>query len=159
MLALNSAMKTFLKESGHLVRLVVVLATGIGMFFIVRHFVVPPSFGEYGHFRGASLDEIRARSISFAGQATCAVCHDDVAQRRSQGQHANVACEACHGPLAPHADDPDTHKAQKPAVATLCVRCHEVDPAKPKRFPQVDSKDHAQGELCNTCHDPHRPNT
>jgi len=154
----KSKMKNVLKESEHLVRLVVVLALGIATFLMIRYFVVPPTFEQYGHYRGASLGEIRARPISFAGQAACAVCHDDIAQKRSQGKHAKVACEACHGPLAQHADDPDGHKARKPDVATLCVRCHEADPAKPKGFPQVDSKDHAQGALCNTCHDPHRPN-
>ena len=151
-------MKNVLKQSEHLVRLVLVLAVGVAVFLIVRSFIVPASFSQYGHYRAASLGEIRARPISFAGQAACAVCHDDIAQKRSQGKHAKVACEACHGPLAPHADDPDGHKAQKPDVATLCVRCHEADAAKPKSFPQVDSKDHSQGAVCNTCHDPHRPN-
>jgi hypothetical protein len=151
-------MKSVLKESEHLVRVVIVVAVAVLVFYLIRRIVVPPSFGEYGHYRAASLGEIRARPVSFAGQAACAVCHDEIAQKRSQGKHAKVACEACHGPLAQHADDPDTHKVQKPDVATLCVRCHEADPAKPKSFPQVDSKDHAQGALCNACHDPHRPN-
>lgn len=151
-------MKNVLKESEHLVRLVLTLGGAVLAFLLLRYFVVPPTFGQYGHYRAAAMGDVRARPISFAGQAACAVCHDDMVQKRSQGKHAKVACEACHGPLAQHADDPDSHKAQKPDVATLCVRCHEAEPAKPKNFPQVDSKDHSQGALCNSCHDPHHPN-
>ena len=151
-------MRRVLRESEHLVRLVLVLGGVVLVFLAIRHFIVPPSFGQYGHYRAASLGEVRARPISFAGQAACAVCHDEMAQKRSQGKHAKVACEACHGPLAAHAEDPDGHKAQKPDVATLCVRCHEAEPAKPTSFPQVVSQEHSQGVVCNTCHDPHRPN-
>jgi hypothetical protein len=150
-------MKNVLRDGEHLVRFAFVLIAAVLVFFLIRRIVVPASYGEYGPYRGASLGDVRARPISFAGQAACAVCHDTEAQTRSQGKHAKVACEACHGPLAQHADDPDTHKAQKPDVATLCVRCHEAEPAKPKSFPQVVSKDHSQGVICNSCHNPHRP--
>src|SRR5579871_7021735 len=133
-------MKT-LRDSEHLIRLALVIVVGVLIFFAIRRMVVPPSFGKYGHYRAAALDEIRARPVSFASQALCEACHDPVAQTRAQGKHAQVACEACHGPLAQHADDPEVHKPQLPDVATLCVRCHEADPAKPKRFPQVISKE------------------
>ena len=65
------------------------------------------------------------------------LCHDDEAKARAAGKHAHVACEACHGPLAQHADDPAAHVPQLPDVANLCRRCHEKDAAKPKNFPQV----------------------
>ena len=150
-------MKKLLNESEHLIRLVLVLGIGLFIFFVIRWAVVPPSFGKLGHYRAASLDDIMARPIKFAGHATCEACHDEILQTKNQGKHAKVSCEACHGGSAAHVADPTTNKAVKPDVATLCVRCHEADPAKPKWFPQVVTKDHSQGLPCNTCHNPHRP--
>ena len=100
---------------------------------------------------------ISARPISYAGQDQCVLCHDDEAKVHSTGKHAGVRCEACHGALAKHADDPGANKPKLPDVANLCRRCHEKDAAKPKGFPQVDTVAHSQGILCNTCHQPHNP--
>ena len=44
--------------------------------------------------------------IKFAGHQTCETCHSDVLDVKSSGKHAHVNCEACHGALAKHADDP-----------------------------------------------------
>ncbi len=149
-------MKRILRESEHLVRLVILAAIFVVVFLIIRKAVVPAGFGRYGHYRAGALDDIRARPISFAGHEACETCHDEQAQKKARGKHAQVACEACHGPLAAHADDPETHKAIKPDPATLCMRCHQADSAKPKTFPQV-AGDHAGGESCVTCHNPHSP--
>ncbi|MGD1090406.1 MAG: cytochrome c3 family protein [Bryobacteraceae bacterium] len=133
------------------------LAAFVLIFLAIRHAVVPRTFGDLGHYRAAALDDIRARPVSFAGKAVCETCHDDVMKTKSEGKHAGVACEACHGPTSAHTEDPMTNHAVKPNPATLCVRCHEADPAKPKTFPQVISKEHA-GELsCAECHQPHSP--
>lgn len=146
-----------LKESEHLVRLVAVLACGAIIFLLIRHAIVPKSFGLYGHYRAAALDDIRARTVSFGGKAMCETCHEDVAKTKSGGKHAGVACEACHGPTAAHTDDPMANHAVRPDPRTLCVRCHEAEPAKPKWFPQVVSKDHAGDVSCGECHQPHTP--
>lgn len=150
-------MKRILRESEHLIRLAVVAAILVVAFFVIRRVVVPAGFGKYGHYRAPALDDIRARPILFAGHDACEACHDEQAKKKAQGKHVQVACEACHGPLGAHADDPFTNKALKPDPATLCVRCHEADSAKPKSFPQVVSRDHAGGESCGTCHNPHNP--
>jgi hypothetical protein len=68
-----------------------------------------------------------------------------------------VKCEACHGPLAGHTEDPSAHKPKKPDTSPLCRRCHEADSAKPVGFPQVVTADHSGGEKCETCHTPHQP--
>jgi hypothetical protein len=146
-----------LKHAGHLVRLAGVLAIGLIAFLSVRAAIVPKGFGKYGHYRAPSLEEIRARPIHFAGRETCEACHSEVAEVKNKGRHAGVGCEACHGPSAEHTEDPTGHKAAKPDVAKLCVRCHEADPAKPKAFPQVISAEHAGEVTCNTCHQPHSP--
>ena len=49
-------------------------------------------------------------------------------------------------------------KPARPVVAKLCRRCHEADAAKPKKFPQVVLAEHGGGEVCNACHQPHKPN-
>jgi cytochrome c554/c'-like protein len=149
-------MRKILRESEHLVRLALVLAAGILIFLVARRAIVPPSFGQYGHFRGDALAEIRARPVSFAGQAACEACHDPIVQTRKEGKHARVACEACHGPLAKHTEDISI-VPQRPNAATLCARCHEAEPAKPKGFPQVVTKEHAGDASCVACHNPHRP--
>ena len=85
------------------------------------------------------------------------MCHDDQAKVRIGGKHAHVACEACHGPLANHANDPAANVPKLPEVADLCRRCHEKDAAKPKQFPQVATAEHSDGMACNSCHKPHDP--
>jgi len=147
----------FLRDSAHLIRPALVLLAGLGVFLAVRAAVVPKSFGRYGHYRAAALDLIRSRPISYAGQDTCVMCHDDEAKARAAGRHAHVACEACHGPQAQHANDPGSIKPPLPDVANLCRRCHEQDAAKPASFPQVATAEHSGGALCNTCHQPHNP--
>lgn len=150
-------MRQFLRDSGHLVRPAIVLLAALGVFLVVRSAFIPKAFGKYGHYNPAALDVIRQRPISYAGQEQCVLCHEDEGKTRAGGRHAHVACEACHGPLAAHADDPSAHKPRLPDVANLCRRCHEKDAAKPPRFPQVESVKHSGGALCSTCHDPHNP--
>jgi len=150
-------MRNRFKDFEHLIRMALVLVAGAIIFLLVRQAIVPKTFGQFGHYRAASLDDIRARPVSFAGKDACALCHDDVVKTKSEGKHAGVACEACHGPTAAHTEDPTTNHAFKPNPATLCVRCHEADSAKPKNFPQVVSKDHAGDMSCGECHKPHSP--
>jgi hypothetical protein len=133
------------------------LAVGLGLFLLVRAAVVPKNFGEYGHYRPAALGAMRARPLVFAGQSTCVLCHDAEAKTRAVGSHAHVACEACHGPLANHAEDPAANVPQLPDVANLCRRCHEKDAAKPMGFPQVATVAHSGGMKCDGCHQPHNP--
>ena len=145
------------KNAEHLIRLAAAFAIAFVLFLIVRGFLVPKSFGEYGHYRGDALQEIMAQPISYAGHETCEGCHNDVFDVKKAGRHFRVACESCHGPLQKHAEDPATVKPQLPTVATLCVRCHESNHSKPMDFPQVHSADHSSGLACNTCHQPHSP--
>jgi len=145
------------KDIEHLIRLAVVMAIVLIAFIVLRDAVVPRSFGQYGHYRGAAIAEIAARPISFAGHQSCEGCHTDVVDQKKQGKHVVVPCEACHGALARHADDPATVTPAKLDTAVVCARCHEANSAKPKNFPQVLTADHSAGIACDTCHQPHRP--
>ena len=84
------------------------------MFLVVRHYVVPKSFGQYGHYRGAAMGEIAAHPAKFAGHETCEACHSDVADKKKAGKHAHLNCEACHGR--------SSEAARRPAQANLYGR-------------------------------------
>lgn len=150
-------MNVFFRDAGHLFRLAGVFLVGIVLFLVIRGFLVPASFGQYGHYRGNALADMAAKPVNFAGHQTCETCHSDVLDKKKDGKHARVNCEACHGALAKHADDPASVKPEKLDAAVLCVRCHEANAAKPKTFPQVASADHSNGLACDTCHQPHSP--
>lgn len=119
--------------------------------------VVPPGFGRFGHYRAAALDENRMKPVRFAGQAVCADCHTDELAARNAGTHRTLSCEACHGPAANHAADPEKARPAKPQIAALCGRCHEADTAKPSWFKQVAAAAHYAGTSCESCHQPHSP--
>jgi Cytochrome c554 and c-prime len=145
------------KDAGHLFRLAAVFVAGLLIFLVIRGFLVPKSFGQFGHHRANAVTEIAARPIKFAGHESCEGCHADVLDKKQNGKHAGVNCEACHGPQAQHADDPTAVKPDKLDTAVLCARCHEANAAKPRNFPQVDTEEHSTGLPCDTCHQPHSP--
>lgn len=145
------------KDAGHLFRFAGLFVIAFLVFLAIRGFVVPKSFGQYGHYRGAAIGEIAAHPMKFAGHQACADCHSDIADTKSKGMHAHVNCEACHGALAHHASDPASVTPVKPDTAVLCARCHTASAAKPKGFPQVNPAEHSGGAPCETCHNPHSP--
>ena len=146
-----------MKDAEHLLRIAVVFVVGILVFVGVRAFFVPRSFGEYGHYRAAAIAEVAALPIAYAGHQACEACHVDILEVKRKGKHNGVACEACHGPQAKHAEDPAALLPQLPDTAVLCPVCHEASAAKPKSFPQVDTREHSGGLACNACHKPHNP--
>ena len=146
------------KDIEHLVRLAAVMLLALLLFIVFRAAVVPKSFGQYGHYRGAAIAEIASRPVAIAGREVCEGCHTDVADQKRLGSHIVLSCEACHGAQAKHADDPANVTPPKLDTAVVCARCHEANSAKPKAFPQVVTADHAAGIACDTCHQPHKPN-
>ena len=109
-----------------------------------------------------------ATKLTYVGSQVCGMCHEDIGKAFASSPHEAVdkgdkhgfagnACEACHGPLGKHAEDPQAMVPVRPDTAVLCVKCHEANSAKPKSFPQVISKEHAGDTACGTCHKPHQP--
>lgn len=145
------------KDIEHLIRLALAMAVAVALFVVLRASVVPRSFGQYGHYRGDAIKEIAARPIAFAGHQVCEGCHSEVVEQKKLGKHTVVPCEACHGALANHSEDPASLTPPKLDTAVVCARCHEANSAKPKGFPQVATADHSGGLACDTCHQPHRP--
>jgi hypothetical protein len=150
-------MRKFFGHKEHLARVALLAAAAVAVFVALQALLVPESFGLYGHYRAAALDDNRDRALAFAGRGACVECHSDVPEAAKGGAHEAVRCEACHGPLAAHAADPTTAAAQKPDSRVLCVRCHQMNVARPSGFPQVDAAEHAGGDACTSCHAAHNP--
>ena len=51
----------------HLKRFALAFTLFISVFLIIRHFLVPETFGQYGFYRGASLGEIEQAPVKYAG--------------------------------------------------------------------------------------------
>lgn len=77
-------MKVF-KDAGHLFRLAAVFLAGFIVFLVVRSFLVPRSFGRYGHYRADAIAETAALPISYAGHQVCEGCHSDVVDVKNKG--------------------------------------------------------------------------
>ena len=116
------------KDAGHLFRFAFLFVVAFFVFLVVRHFVVPKTFGEYGHYRGAAIGEIAARPVHFAGHETCETCHADILDTKNTGKHANVNCEACHGPLA---ITPTTPPSPRPSSTPPSSASAATQPALP----------------------------
>jgi len=145
------------KDAEHLLRVALVFVAATIAFVLVRAALVPRSFGEYGHYRGNAITEMAAQPVVFAGHQVCEICHSDVAAIKSAGKHVSVNCEACHGALENHVNDPGTVQPPKLDTANLCIRCHQVNGARPASFPQIVADEHSAGLTCETCHQPHSP--
>jgi len=125
---------------------------------IARYFLTPPTFGEYGWYQGAALAEVAAPSRVYAGKKACDECHSDEYEKVMKYEHKSLACESCHGPGEAHAQNPDNPDVKMVVLHySLCLRCHEANPSRPKWHKQVVSRDHYTGSKCTECHVPHAP--
>ena len=133
------------------------LAVFICIFLVARHFLVPESFGKYGHYRATSLDDNAALPAHYAGKSVCIDCHDTEAGLLTSDKHAGLTCEVCHGPGAAHADDPEKNILIKPGTREFCGKCHDMNPARRTEvINQVDIKTHhIERGNCIDCHNPH----
>jgi hypothetical protein len=139
-----------------LLRIVLLAAGIVGSYVIARYLLTPPSFGEFGFYRGAALRELADHQPVYAGRKACRECHDDVELKLAAHEHKGLSCEGCHGSGQAHADNPDIDMAV--LNYSHCVRCHEANLSRPKWHKQIVSKDHYPGSKCTECHVPHSPN-
>jgi hypothetical protein len=136
-------------------RLLLVFSLAAVVFFIVRSLLVPPTFGEFGHYRGAAVDDIALQPIKYAGGDSCVACHQEVVTQQYKGPHQTVACESCHGPAAAHVASGVAGNTVVPLERTYCPWCHTYDAARPTGFPQIDPAVHNPDLPCSGCHDSH----
>jgi hypothetical protein len=140
-----------------LIPLGILFVIALAGLLLARYFLVPPTFGEIGHYRAASIAENAAHEVVYAGQGACFDCHDDVVELKSRSNHQGVSCEVCHGPGAQHIEDPTEITPEAPRKRGFCPLCHGFDPARPSGFPQILPVMHNPGQPCISCHDPHNP--
>ncbi|PLW97994.1 MAG: hypothetical protein C0591_05415 [Marinilabiliales bacterium] len=139
-------------------RLLLVFAFFIAISVALIYFLTPKSFGEYGHYRGKALEEISSTEIKYVQMDDCAMCHDSIAELKNSGLHATLQCEVCHGPGFNHIEDYENNRMEIPNEGQFCMRCHIMNAASPKKvIKQIDAVEHAEGEDCITCHNPHQP--
>jgi hypothetical protein len=141
----------------HLLRLLLLFLAGLAAFLLLRAVLMPPGFGDFGHYRAGALDDNRLRPVTFAGQRACLDCHGDVGETRAGGRHERLSCEGCHGAMASHASDPTGVAAARPDPRSVCLRCHARNRSRPASFPQIVVDEHAGDASCADCHRPHHP--
>jgi hypothetical protein len=163
-------MRHFFSMPPQVVRLCLLALGIVTAYSIARYLLTPPSFQEYGWYRGDALAELAARDTVYAGKKACDECHSDLVQKLQKGAHKTLSCEGCHGPGQAHALNPDI-KIDKSNYGA-CVRCHEANPSRPKWHKQIEVKTHyretkpetkpgqkpeLKPSLCTECHVPHSP--
>jgi len=162
-----------MRRSKHLVRAFMVIGIALLGFFVVRSYLIPPSYGAAGPYRFRNVPEQRAIPMVHEGRASCAGCHEDKIERLDDNKHKTVSCEGCHGLASDHADPalkdgPDKGKiADMPFNASVaaCRHCHDPMDARPKKFSVVDVEEHleemevelSERACVDGCHDPHWP--
>ena len=137
-----------------ILRLVLLTLAIVGSYMVARAFLTPPTFRQYGWYRGAALEELAARTPVYAGKKACDECHSDILHTLAGDAHKTLSCEACHGVSRTHAGDPDVLPVK--LTGSHCIRCHEANPSRPAWFKQIVVKDHYSGK-CAECHIPHQP--
>ena len=159
-----------MKTYDHIIRFTLLIIVVILGFFIFRTYMVPDSFGihgsyTYAYYRAESENEQANKPAVFQGTEHCSACHAPQAVTLSDGKHAALDCESCHGAFKAHNNNTRERMAISDSVET-CMICHERLNARPTDFPQISSfAAHVaeQGETmlpdmnCTTCHDPHTP--
>ena len=129
----------------------------ICIFLIARYFLIPESFGKYGHYRANSMDEIASLPTHYVGKEACTDCHDEEAAKLASDLHTGLTCEVCHGPGSLHVDDQEKGILLKPGSRESCGTCHSLNPARRTVvINQIDIKSHhPEKENCIDCHNPH----
>lgn len=139
-------------------RHLIVMVVLVGIFLVARYLLVPDSFGEYGHYRGLSLQENEARPMHYAGEESCTACHKEHAEMKEIDVHSELSCETCHGPGLAHEENPDSVKVYVPHSREFCGRCHAENPARSRNVIfQINLQEHNPGKECIECHNPHQP--
>jgi hypothetical protein len=139
-------------------RLAIAFAVFIVLFLMLRKFLVPDSFGQYGHYRGDSLADNALPEIHYAGQQACLDCHQDIEDLKAKDVHARIHCETCHGPGQKHVLSGEASDILKPDSREFCGNCHGKNAAKkPGTIVQVQLSEHNTDKKCIECHNPHQP--
>ena len=154
-----------LAHAKHVFRVFLALIAGVVVLVLGRAFFVPDTWGEYGAYRTAALEQHHGKAPRHGGNAACMECHEDEVEEIADGVHASLACEGCHAPLSTHIENEELLAEMiTRRSAELCLRCHERLEARPSSHPQIDPARHLEEqegepgpESCFDCHEAHSP--
>ena len=155
-----------IEHKKHVFRVFLLLGAVVVSALILRIFLVPDTFGKYGHYRAADLGEQTAREVRNGGNAACGECHAEKMAEHDGGAHRPVPCEDCHDALASHvrAGQKVAEMTRTKSVTKLCARCHRDLAARRESFPRINIEKHVADQgatlsdtVCFECHDPHSP--
>jgi len=141
-----------------------IIAAVVVVFSLMRLFLIPESFGKYGHYRGDNREEQMNLPIVHQGSDYCKDCHQDKYKDWQGSGHRGVNCEVCHGHWEIHNGNLKTMPAVK--NNDTCLLCHQELTGRPENVPQIKSfalhlaeQEVAEGDVltCVECHDPHAP--
>lgn len=157
------------RYNAHLIRLLIALiVVGVGGFF-AKKYLTPESMGQYGHYRGADIDDQKAVPIRLGTNESCFQCHKPIRTIHKAGIHKTVSCEVCHGAYGNHIEDgkkigtmPVKRNVE---INQLCLRCHnKIIQARPRTsIKMVGMPEHLEQKqvrithTCNQCHMVHDP--
>jgi len=157
------------KHNAHVVRIFAVLILAALAGIIIRGFVIPDSFGKFGHYRGDAIqDELNLETRHMTNDS-CLSCHPYIKEMHLAGIHKTVSCEFCHGPFADHIENGKKTAAlpvkKKEEINALCLRCHnKIIRARPEEsikmiaMPKhLEEKRVRLDHNCDQCHNVHAP--
>jgi cytochrome c553 len=138
------------------------------MLFVAGKMYFPPtSFGVYGHYRAASVEDIAAPHPAYHSPDSYAAAYPKEYATWVGGIHKVVKCQICHTTVGKTLQlasfspaTPISNPAALPAAGDsrkLCVKCHEKIAGRPDFMPRIDVVSHARGQACIACHNPHSP--
>lgn len=157
------------RYNAHLIKLIVALIVFGVIAFFARQFLIPDSMGQYGHFRGADIEDQLNVPIRFGTNDSCFQCHKPIRKIHKKGIHQTVSCEICHGPYGDHIKDGKKigtlPVVKGDEIIDLCLRCHnKVIQARPREsidmiaMPQhLEEKKVRLDHTCDQCHMVHDP--
>lgn len=141
-----------------LTRLIIAFLIFISLFLVIRHFLVPASFGKYGHYRADALKDNESHEIKYVQPGECSACHIEIDSLKASGNHKNIRCQICHGPGYKHIEDPSSNVLLKPVDRAFCGKCHSKNAARSEKIiKQQDISEHNPDNKCIDCHNPHQP--
>jgi len=154
-----------LAHAKHVFRVFLLLIAGVIALVLGRSLFVPDTWGQFGAYRAAALEQHQIKAPRHGGNAACMECHDDEPEELAAGVHHSLACEGCHAPLSVHVTDGEwVSEMPIRRSAELCLGCHEQLEARPATHPQINPGQHleeqggeAGPESCFECHEAHSP--
>lgn len=157
------------KYNSHLIKLIIALIVVAVAGFIARQVFTPKSMGQYGHYRGADIEDQKNIAIKLQTNESCFTCHKPIRRIHKAGIHKTVSCEICHGPYGDHIKDGKKIGTlpvrRNKEIIQLCLRCHnKVIQARPRQsikmvgYPQHLEEKHVRlDHTCDQCHMVHDP--